>query len=188
VDVVAGCVGDVQADPVCNNERHGFGFELARISRIRAIVDVVEQLVRVLMRKHEEPLRGSSPLRIWMRPPLDVPSAPLRSSTPLERDTRRDDGGFEGGGCGAGIAGCLGDVGQRLAVGLLHVEHVRGAEANDPLRLVVLIASFGVPPADDWREDRDSLLAAAHESPEATPSVDAGHTAFGRCATMRQIL
>src|SRR5439155_10040720 len=46
VDVVARRICDVEAERVAHHERDGFSFELARVTRGRAVVAVVQQFVR----------------------------------------------------------------------------------------------------------------------------------------------
>jgi len=45
VDIVARRVSDVEAQGVADDERDGFGFELARVTRARPIARAVEEFV-----------------------------------------------------------------------------------------------------------------------------------------------
>ena len=53
VDVVARRVCDSEAHRVSNHERHGFGFELARVTRAGTILSVVKQFVSVCASSHK---------------------------------------------------------------------------------------------------------------------------------------
>lgn len=53
VDVVAGRVRDIEANRVANNERNGFSFQFARITRARTVVAVVKKFVRLCVSEHK---------------------------------------------------------------------------------------------------------------------------------------
>ena len=54
VDVVAGCLSDVEAYSLTHDERDGLCLQFSRVARLRPIVKSVEQFVRVLVRQDRE--------------------------------------------------------------------------------------------------------------------------------------
>ena len=53
VNVVAGRVGNVKPDRLSNDERDGFGFELARVTRAGTVLAVVKQFVGLCTSEHK---------------------------------------------------------------------------------------------------------------------------------------
>ena len=87
----------------------------------------------------------------------------------FERDALSENRGLERGRLGARIACGLAGLCERLAVGLLDVEHVRRSEAQDGSRVVAL--GLRLASADDRRQNRDALLALPNEATHRTPAV-----------------
>lgn len=63
------------------------------------------------------------------------------------------------------------EFGERLAVGLREIEHVRGAEADDGAPdFPVVVATL----VDDGREDGDAVLTASNEAMQCLPGAEPG--------------
>ena len=82
----------------------------------------------------------------------------------------------------AWVAGHLGEFWQRLAIGLAHIEHVAGLEAENRTRgrdVVSPDAIAGVMKGPTQRhrdQDRDAFLSAPDEASKLAPGREPGHT------------
>ena len=74
-------IGNVEADCMSNHERDSFGLKLARVTRARTIVGLVQQFVQNSCASTMNSDAGCRPVRTWIRPPVDVPNAPSSSAT-----------------------------------------------------------------------------------------------------------
>lgn len=121
VDVIARRVGDVESHRMTDDKGHGLGFELARITRFRAIVRAVQQFVRVLVNQHAEFCRRRETVQDLNPPAGRRPVRVVQIIDVLDRDALRRDRGLESACLGPRIAGRLPSLRQRLAVRLFDV-------------------------------------------------------------------
>ena len=95
MNVVTRAVGRLEAHRVRDDERDGFSLEFAGIPRIRTIIAVVHELVRVLVREYDE-LCGR--FKAGDDPDVSAARGPQGATqllNVLKRDPLRDNGGSQ---------------------------------------------------------------------------------------------
>ena len=118
MNVVTRAVGRIETHRVRDDERDGFSLEFAGIPRIRTIIAVVHELVRVLVREYDE-LCGRC--KAGDDPDVSAARGPQGATkllNVLERDPLRHDGGSQLIERGSGIPADLCRLRECLAVRL----------------------------------------------------------------------